>query len=138
MLRDMSNNTKVSRAISPVSEGGNTALVSQIIDTKGYDSLMFAILTGSLGDAGAEFTTLVEHDDDSGLATAAAVDDADLNGTEAGASFDQADDNSVFKIGYVGGKRYVRLTITPANNATAALIAAVAIQGKAHVAPIDQ
>ena len=138
MLRDISNNTKVSRAISPVSEAGNTALVSQIIDTKGYDSLMFAILTGSLGDAGAEFTTLVEHDDDAALATAAAVADEDLNGTEAGASFDQADDNSVFKIGYVGGKRYVRLTITPANNATAALIAAVAIQQKANVAPIDQ
>lgn len=138
MLRDISNNTKVSRAISPVSEAGNSALVSQIIDTKGYDSLMFAILTGSLGDAGAEFTTLVEHDDDASLTTAAAVDDADLNGTEAGASFTQASDNLVFKIGYVGGKRYVRLTITPANNGTASLIAAVAIQGKAHIAPIDQ
>lgn len=138
MLRDSSNNTKVSRAISPVSEAGNTALVSQVIDTKGYDSLMFAILTGSLGDAGAEFTTLVEHDDDVAMGTAAAVDDAELNGTEAGASFDQADDNSVFKIGYVGSKRYVRLTITPTNNATAALIAAVAIQTKAHISPIAQ
>jgi len=138
MLRDSSNNTKVSRAISPVSEAGNTPLVSQVIDTKGYDSLMFAILTGSLGDAGAEFTTLVEHDDDVAMGTAAAVDDAELNGTEAGASFDQADDNLVFKIGYVGSKRYVRLTITPANNATAALIAAVAIQTKAHISPIAQ
>lgn len=138
MLRDLSSKVKVSRAISPVSEAGNTALVSQIIDTKGYDSLMFAILTGSLGDAGAEFTTLVEHDDDAAMGTAAAVGDEDLNGTEALASFIQSDDNDVFKIGYCGGKRYVRLTITPANNATAALIAAVAIQGHAHAAPVAQ
>ena len=54
--------------------------------------------------------------DDSGLSDAAAVADADLIGTEAGASFLFSDDNKVFKIGYKGTKRYVRVTITPANN----------------------
>ncbi len=136
MLRDLYNDLKISRAISPVSEAGNTPLVSEIIDTKGFDSLMFAIATGSLGDAGAEFTTLIEDGDNSALSDNAAVADAQLNGTEAGASFIQSDDNEVFKIGYRGSKRYVRLTITPANNGTASLISAVAIQGHAHSAPV--
>jgi hypothetical protein len=135
-MRDLHSHIKVSRAISPVSVADNTALVSQIIDTKDYESLEFLIATGSVGDAAADFTTLVEEGDVSNLSDAAAVADADLLGTEAAASFDQADDDSVFKIGYKGNKRYVRLTITPANNATAALISAVAVQSHAKAGPV--
>ena len=36
---------------------------------------------------------------------------------------DFADDNKAFKIGYIGPKRYVRVTITPANNTGNAFIA---------------
>ena len=67
---------------------------------------------------------------------AVAVPDAELNGTEAAAGFQFDDDNETRKIGYVGNKRYVRLTITPANNASAALIAAVALLGGASDAPV--
>ncbi len=134
-MKDLHNKIKPMRAISPVSEAGNTALVSQIIDRKGYEGLEFIIQTGSVGDAGAQFTTLVEDGDNSALSDNAAVDDTELLGTEAAASFTEADDDSVFKIGYKGHKRYVRLTITPANNGTAALIAAVAILSNPSVAP---
>ena len=60
---------------------------------------------------------------------------ADLLGTAALAGFTFADDNATRKIGYKGAKRYVRLTITPANNASAALFGAVAILGHAQLAP---
>ena len=137
-MRDIIHSMAVRRAISPVSEAGNTPLVSQIIDMQGYASLAFLIATGSLGDAGAEFTTLVEDSDDSAMGGAVPVADAELNGTEAGASFIQSADDSVFKIGYVGAKRYVRLTITPANNGTAALISAVAVLAHGAAEPIAQ
>lgn len=127
--RDLHNNIAPKRAISPVSVSDNTAAVSQIIDLNGYESLEFVILAGSLADADATFTVLVEDGAASNLSDAAAVDDKFLLGTEAQASFTFASDDKVFKIGYVGSKRYVRLTITPANNASAALIAAVAILG---------
>lgn len=134
-MRDLANNIHVRRALSPVSISDNTAQVSQIIDMQGYDSLVFLIAMGSLADADATFTVLVEHGDASNLSDAAAVDDSMLNGTEALAGFQFDDDNEVRKIGYTGGKRYVRMTITPANNTGAALLAAVAVLGGASLAP---
>ncbi len=77
----------------------------------------------------------MEHGDQANLADAAAVADSDLLGTELLAGFTFADDNSTRKIGYRGAKRYVRLTITPANNTAAALFGAVAILGHAQLSP---
>lgn len=128
-MRDLMNEIAPKRVISPVSVADNTAQVGQIIDRKGYESLTYVILTGSLGDADATFTVLLEESDDSGMSGAAAVADADLIGTEALASFIFSDDDKVFKLGYKGSKRYTRLTITPAANASAALIAATALLG---------
>jgi hypothetical protein len=133
--KDLHNNIDVKRAISPVSEAGNTALVSQILDTRGYESVELVIATGSIADADATFTVLIEDGDNGALSDAAAVADTFLLGTEAQAGFAFDDDNECRKIGYVGGKRYVRATITPANNASAALISAVWVLGNARTAP---
>jgi hypothetical protein len=128
-MYDLMNNICPKRAISPVSVSDNTAQVSQIIDRAGFDSVTFVILGGSLADADATFTVLLEDGDDSGLSDGAAVADAYLIGTEALASFQFDDDNECRKLGYKGNKRYVRLTITPATNASAAVLAAVALLG---------
>lgn len=135
--RDLYSHLEFRRAISPVSVADNTAQVSQIIDTKGYDSLVFAIATGSLADADATFAVLIEDGDDASLSDAAAVVDAQLNGTEAAAGFQFDDDNETRKIGYVGDKRYVRLTITPSGNASAALVSAMAVLSHAHQTPVS-
>lgn len=134
-MKDLHNNLHVKRAISPVSVADTTAQVSQIIDRQGFDSLEFVIATGAIADADATFTVLVEDGEDSGLSDAAAVTDDNLLGTEALAGFQFDDDNEVRKIGYVGGKRYVRLTVTPVGNASAALVAAVAVLGHPALAP---
>lgn len=134
-MKDMMNVIHVARVISPVSEAGTTALVGQIIDKKGYESLTYAIATGSIADADATFTVLLEEGADSGLSDATAVADADLLGTEVLAGFQFDDDNETRKLGYIGSKRYTRLTITPVANASAALISAVAILGHPAIAP---
>lgn len=134
-MRDMFNQVTPARCISPVSVADNTAAVGQIIDRKGFESLTYLIATGSLGDAGAEFTVLLEEGDVSNLSDAAAVADTNLLGTEALASFIQSDDNKCFKLGYLGTKRYTRLTITPTNNATASLIGVIALLGNPAAAP---
>lgn len=134
-MRDLHNNIHVARAISPVSVADTTAQVSQIIDRQGYQSLEFLIATGSVADADATFTVLVEDGEASNLSDAAAVADANLLGTEALAGFQFDDDNEVRKIGYIGDKRYVRLTVTPVNNASAALVAAVAVLGHPNYTP---
>lgn len=132
---DLHNNIHIKRAISPVSEAGTTALVSEIVDRQGYGALEFIIATGSIGDADATFTVLLEEGDAANLSDAAAVADADLLGTEALAAFQFDDDNEVRKLGYIGIKRYLRLTITPVANASAALISAVAVLGCPEVSP---
>ena len=125
---EMFNNINLKRVLSPVSVANNTAQVGEVIDHQGLPvgCAVYVIATGSLSDADAEFTTLLEESDASGSGFAA-VADADLLGTEALASFIQTDDNKCFKLGYKGIKRYTRLTITPTHNAVAALIAAVCI-----------
>ena len=45
---------------------------------------------------------------------------SDLVGTEVLAAFQFEDDNETRKLGYIGAKRYTRLTITPVNHASAA------------------
>jgi hypothetical protein len=135
-MRDLANHLSVKRAISPAAAvATNTPIVSQIIDLSGYQQAMFAINIGSLVDADATFTTLVEHGDVSNLSDAAAVPDSQLTGSEAAASFTFAADNTTRKIGYVGPKRYLRLTITPANNTGDAFIDAVAILGESRYWP---
>jgi hypothetical protein len=125
-MRDLANNIDFKRGISPVATAAdNTPVVSQILDTVGYDAVAFAILTGAIPDADATFVVLVEHGDVANLSDAAAVPDEYLNGTEALAGFQFDDDNECRKIGYTGTKRYVRVTVTPANNASATLIAGV-------------
>jgi hypothetical protein len=135
-MRDLANHLEVRRAISPAAATtDNSALVSQIIDLAGFGRLVFAIILGALVDADATFAVLVEHGDQANLSDAAAVADSQLTGSEADAGFTFADDNKVRKIGYVGSKRYVRLTITPANNTGNVFLAAIAILSGSRYGP---
>jgi hypothetical protein len=134
-MRDQMNRITPKPVLAPAVGTDNTALVGAIIDRLGYDSLTYLIQTGTLADAAATWTVLLEEGDISSLSDAAAVADADLVGTEALASFTEASDGKCFKLGYVGNKRYTRLTITPAGNAGNAPISAMALLGRPFVAP---
>lgn len=134
-MRDLLNKIHPVKVITPVVVADNTAQVGAIIDRQGFDSLTYVIETGTLADADATFTVLLEEGDQANLSDAAAVDDAFLLGTENLASFRFDDDNETRKLGYVGGKRYTRLTITPANNTGNAPIAAIAILGHPSMLP---
>ena len=127
----MMNNIHPVPLIAPVAaRTDNTAIVSSIIDLKGYDSATFVIVTGTNTDVNATFAVLVEDDDDGAMGTAAAVPDSQLVGTEALAGFTFADDVECRKIGYVGTKRYVRVTVTPSGNDSGNIfLAGVAILG---------
>lgn len=134
-MKDLMNNIHVTRVLSPVSVADNAAQVGQVIDRRGYDSVTFVISTGSIADVDATFTVLLEEADNVGMSGAVAVADADLLGTEALAGFQFDDDNETRKLGYIGNQRFLRLTITPVNNASAALLSAVAVLGHPTIAP---
>lgn len=135
-MRDLANHINPKRVLSPVAATtDNTAYVGQIIDKQGYDSLTYILNTGSLADADATFAVLLEESASSDMSGATAVADADLLGTELLAAPLFSDDNKVFKLGYIGNKRYTRLTVTPAANTGNAFISAVAILGHASFGP---
>lgn len=136
-MKDMFNNCTPKPVLVPAASAlaDNTAQVGTIIDRLGYESLTYLIITGTLADAGATFTVLLEESDVSDMTGAVAVADADLLGTEALASFTQASDGICLKLGYTGHLRYTRMTITPAGNASAAPMAVVALLGHPRVAP---
>lgn len=134
-MKDLMNQIHTVRVISPVSVADTTAQVGQIVDKKGFESVTYVIATGSIADADATFTVLLEEGAAADMSDATAVADADLVGTEVLAAFQFDDDNETRKLGYIGAKRYTRLTITPVNNASAAVLAAVAVLGHPQIAP---
>lgn len=135
--KDIHNNLHFVPLITPVAaRTDDTAIVSAIIDTKGYESAEFVLVTGANTDVNATFAVLVEDGDNSGLSDNVAVADAQLLGTEAGAAFTFADDGECRKIGYLGNKRYVRVTVTPSGNDSGNIfIAGVAVLGNSRNAP---
>ena len=136
-MKDQASTMTFKRALSPALNNnlGTTPLVSEIIDRQGYESCTFAIITGALTDANAVYAVLVEDGDAANLSDNAAVADAELVGTEVLAAFTYANDNVCRKIGYVGNKRYVRMTITPTTTADSgdSPIAVIAILGNGHI-----
>jgi hypothetical protein len=138
-MRDGLSNKRIRPLIAPAAAvTDNTATVSSIIDCQGYDKVTLAWVTGTNADADATVVALLEEGDAANLSDAAAVADADMvsqaNGTapETAAAYTFADDGEARAIGYVGIKRYIRLTLTPANNTGNHFVAGVAIlEGKA-------
>lgn len=138
MFGDLINNVDARILFPPLAAQTNdsTARVSSIIDMQNYRSLSMFLINGTNTDADATFTVLVEDGDNSSLNDNAAVDDAYLIGTEALAGFTFAADNKIRKIGYIGMKRYVRMTVTPTgNNSGDWFMAGIAILGHARNVP---
>lgn len=137
MQRDLHNNILVSRALAPVdtAQTNNTAMVSQILDTANYAANEFVGVTGTEADADVTTTVLLEESAASDMSGANTVAAGDTLGTASGAQVNFSNDNQTLKIGYIGSKRYIRVTITPANNTGNFTIAAAWVQGGPRVAP---
>lgn len=134
-MRDLASNLDFVQAFPPkaaVTDG--TAQVSSILDLQGYDSVVLAFTTGTLTDADAVWSVLLEESDDG--STFAAVADGDMIGTEALAGFTYADDNECRKLGYTGSKRYLRATIDDTTANTGNLfVSGMWIVGDPQIAP---
>ena len=135
--REIHNDIHPVPLIAPVAaRTDNTAIVSAIIDTLGFEACELVLVTGANTDANATFAVLVEDGDAANLSDNTAVADDYLIGTEAAASFTFADDGECRKIGYKGSKRYVRMTVTPSGNDSGNIfLAGVAILGKPSSTP---
>jgi hypothetical protein len=135
-MRDLANHLHFKPAFAPgAAVTDNTAQVSTILAVANFGSAVLAFVTGTLSDADATFTTLLEESNAADMSGANAVADIDLIGTEALASFTFADDAECRKLGYIGSKSYIRATITPTGNTGNLFVAGMWVQGHPASAP---
>jgi len=139
MNQDNFNGQKYSPAINAAAITVSEAIVGNIIDLLGFESATMIINFG-LSTASATLAVLLEEGDDSGLSDAAAVADADLIGTELGAALNgPTEGNSTSKLGYIGGKRFIRLTVTASSLTGDGFVAAdCALSNARHDAQTSQ
>lgn len=132
---DKRNNAEYGLALS-ATLSGVTPAAGDWIDMQGWEALTFVVSTGTVTDAGTTsgFAFEVQESDTTAADDATAVADADLVGTEAALTVtdDAADDTLIGSIGYIGGKRYVRIVAT----GTTGTDAAVTVQARKDVGAI--
>jgi hypothetical protein len=110
----------------------NTTTVGVIIDTARYTALEYLLIIGTVTDGA--YAMLLEHGDDSGLSDATTVATEETLGD---ADFVAADDDVSKRLGYIGKKRYVRLSIVSTGVTTGVdRVGAVAVLGGASHQPV--
>ena len=140
-MKDLYNNLEVVSIIDPVTvtNGGAPAAVGDI-DLAGFNSALIVYSVGTeVGTlSGTLYHTLkLEHADDDGTGSAgdySAVAAADVLGVTPsnGIIFtidDPEKDNAVYKCGYVGGKRFLKITAAEEGAPTGCPISVVLVKG---------
>jgi hypothetical protein len=106
-MRDLKNNLAFSQSLAPAAR--LTSANGTGVDISGADKAMGVVDVGLLTEGSYAFE-LQESDDNVSFS---AVADADLEGTEPTVD-DGNDDNQVYKVNYLGTKRYLRWSLTVA------------------------
>lgn len=133
MERDLHNNVSGAIALAVQNITTNTTTAGAIIDSLGFESLEFFITSGTITDGA--YALLLQESDDSGMAGATTVSAENTLGSVTG--FVAADDNVVKRVGYIGKKRYVRLSIVSTGVTTGGTnFTATAVKGHPLHAPV--
>jgi hypothetical protein len=127
---DQKTSLKAVKAFNIASIATSATTAGSSIDTKGFESLTLFVELGARTDG--TFLPLVQDSDDN--STFADVIDQFLIGTEAEASLNTA--NTVKSIGYVGKKRYVKLSIVSSAVTSGATVSATGILANASKRPV--
>jgi hypothetical protein len=141
---DLYNNIKVSSLLIPAVRTADAN--STAVDMQGFESVVFVADVGNSADTlsgSVKIEFELEESDDNSTFTDCA--DADVigyvDGTNDGtfAVIDApAEDSTVFKCGYRGTKRYVRVVFNvTGTHSSGTPIGVIAIQGNANYAPVS-
>jgi len=128
-MKDAFSNVKVAPALAPAVQASATS--GAAIDLQEFGSVVFAVSTGAITGDG-DFGVKVQHSD---TTVGGDFTDAPAGLTRSNAPATLTASGS-FKLGYVGGKRYVRLALTKAGGTNIAA-GAIAVLGNPAVAPVD-
>ena len=117
-MRDLANRVIQTSVLAPVVQ--NATVTSSAIDLEGFNSAMIIVATGVEGVtlSGSVFWTFIlQHsDDDSTYTVVSSSKDVTDGSIDANGIFLTLDDNAetpqVSGIGYIGGKRYLKVVST--------------------------
>lgn len=126
-MRDLFHNIGARAVIAPAVQ--SAAADGAAIDLLGFNSVAFVVSTGAIVGSG-DFGVKVQESDEAGSGFA----DAPAGSVQTNAPATLAA-GSVYRLGYIGDKRYVRLALTKAGG-TSIAAGAVAILGNAAIKPV--
>lgn len=126
------------------------ALNSGDVDTRGFESAMFLVDFGNIDEMGAspqgaaQIAIKLEHADDDGsgnpgsYAAAAAGDVDGLTPDAQGVVATPTSDLNEVTFGYIGSKRFLRVTLTPTGLANGGPVGVWMLNSHAHLSPVTQ
>ena len=139
-MRDLHDNIKEVRVLSPIALTTTLGAGAKVIDRAGYEGVEFIVEIGTRTTTGGSITFVCKEGDVTGTLTSAA--DASLIGLEANIAIPAAaalvsgtHKNAVKRIGYIGAKRYCTLIPVPAGM-TSCIGGITAILGRPRTAPV--
>lgn len=119
-MRDFHNKIAAVNALSEATIATNTTTDGVTVDLQGWDAAEFIVRSGAWTDGAYAFS--IKESDASGSGFAAAPASSVLG---AGQSIGAA--NTLAKLGYIGTKRYIRLSVVSTATTSGASLSAVAV-----------
>ena len=145
-MRDLHNNLVPTRAIQVQTITGS-ALVSGNLDLAGFEAAEVMVDFGDIDEmgsspqGGAQIAIKLEHADDDGsgspgsYAEVALTDVLGPGAVASGVVSTVTNDAAPVRVGYVGGKRFLRLTLTPSGLTNGGPIGGWLLSGRPRHAP---
>src|SRR5574340_175076 len=141
MRTDHHTQSRTARAIDPIAIGANATKTGKIVDRSGYGGVEFIASYGAVTTTGTVVTLVCLEGDTTGSMTSVA--DADLIGTELLASLPvQATSrtsgvgkNVTKRLGYKGGKRYVRVDAVSTGTTSVGAVSVTALLHSPQFSP---
>lgn len=127
-MKDLYSKVGLVQSLGPVVLAATST--GSAIDLEGFNSALVEVTTGAIAGAG-DYTAKLQESD-----TTTSGDFADVAAADMLGSFPASlAADSVYKVGYVGVKRYVRHVVTK-NSGTSIAAAVTIIKGNAGKAPV--
>ena len=129
--RDLKNDIKIVNGVNITSITTNTTTGGVEVDTQGYESVTIEVITGARTDG--TVTPLLQESDVTATYSGSVADE-DLIGLEADAALSALNARSRF--GYIGKKRYIKVSLVSTSVTTGLTAGASVILGNPKSAPV--
>jgi hypothetical protein len=145
-MKDLYSKLKVVKVYAPILVVDSTVPVAAEVDLKGFNSAVIEISNAAkpVGDTGT-ITIALSHADDDGTGASGSYSDCTINDVNVPTTVTTITSGVIFTlatalqaadvalVGYVGGKRFIKLTTAEANsNSTGTIIGVNVIKGDAE------